>query len=519
MKRLKLVQIIHDNIKEIFLALISGILLFLAFPDQNFYLLEWIAFLPLFFAIRGAGYKKTYYLALLTGTVFVCLSYTWIPFLFQKFVGIPAPLNYFCLFLYGFYNAQLFGLIFVLFKFFKNKTKIPQIIIFPFVLVTVWSFFPNLFYFTMSNGASKFLLALQATEYTGTYGLDFIIALFNVTVYEVLKRDFSKSKITIITLSSVIIAVWFSYGFYSLDKWDNEIATWEKKKIGIIQPNRESSFTELLTEEGETIARPFEIDHYNKLSKSNPAFIVWPEGKYRAYLNNQEVHDSYNSFVKDKKIPLIFHDLPIISQNNRTVYRNSTILIGKNGEFKSIYHKKKLVPFGEYIPVLNWFYGLSMKLGMPSVTAGEKNRVFMINGMKIQPLICYEVQFSRFVGQTVGDAIGKLVVVQSNDGWYGKGPQPEQHSASNSLRAVENRVPLIHVINNGKSSVVMPNGRIIYQSKRWERVSDIVEVPYNINKGGSFFSKNPELFISIIRILTIIAGLMLLYRIKFKKTV
>ena len=122
--------------------------------------------------------------------------------------------------------------------------------------------------------------------------------------------------------------------------------------------------------------------------------------------------------------------------------------------------------------------------------------------MRFVPKLCYESQFSSLVGGAFGkDAKGKILLVQSQDGWYGKSNQPEQHMASSVFRAVENRVPLVHVINNGSSAIAGPQGRYYYQTRPFEEVNSVGLMPFDANSGGSFFSENPYLFVGGLRFL------------------
>jgi apolipoprotein N-acyltransferase len=144
-------------------------------------------------------------------------------------------------------------------------------------------------------------------------------------------------------------------------------------------------------------------------------------------------------------------------------------------------------------------------LNLRDITPGEGPKVFPVSGMKIQPLICYEIQFGDFVAKSVGFMpVGKVILTQSNDGWFGKGAQSEQHRTSNTLRAIETRLPVVHLINNGKSAVVLPNGRTIYLSKSWKREAANVMMPYNPNEGGSFYTKNPGLIFNLFRIFFVV---------------
>jgi apolipoprotein N-acyltransferase len=132
---------------------------------------------------------------------------------------------------------------------------------------------------------------------------------------------------------------------------------------------------------------------------------------------------------------------------------------------------------------------------------GDSHQVFLHNKVNIIPLICYETTFPAFVGQAVGEAaakknpsVGNLLVGLSNDGWFGFTQQPYQHIMASALRAVENRLPLVHAANNGPSIVVTPSGRVIFTSDFQKKGGYLVDVPISNKASGSFYSRHPNLF-------------------------
>ena len=73
-----------------------------------------------------------------------------------------------------------------------------------------------------------------------------------------------------------------------------------------------------------------------------------------------------------------------------------------NNEFEILYqyNKRKLVPFGEFLP----FESLIKKIGFKTITRGyssftqEKNlKTLDIDNYKILPLICYEIIFPELI--------------------------------------------------------------------------------------------------------------------------
>ncbi len=491
---------ISNNRLKLFLSILSGFFMFLAFPDKNIHFFSWFCFVPLLLAIKGTDYKETYLLSLITGMISVCGGYFWLTFLGQKFIGLFFPLNYFFWLCAAFFTAQLFGMIFTGFKWLQKKTGINDFLLFPGILVTIWSFFPNIFFVNLANGMTLFPEVLQGAEFTGAYGVDFVIALANITLFKMLDKGGFKKHIKGIIIASTIILLWVGYGFYAINLWDKKISTWEKKNIGLVQSNRASSHEKLPIEPGEDFIRPFEMTLSKELAKNGAEMIIWPEGHFRGFLNRVTINESYKKFSKDLGVSVLFHDLPAYKHENQAVYRNATIWLNEKGEYAGIYYKRLLVPFGEYMPVLNHFKTIANWLKLQSITPGEQAKVFNISGMKIQPLICYEILFGKFVAESVGFMpTGKVILTQSNNGWYGKGAQSEQHRTSNTLRAIETRLPVVHLINNGKSAVVLPNGRTIYISNSWKREAVNIMMPYNPLEGGSFYTKSPNLIFNLFR--------------------
>jgi len=107
------------------LALLSAVLMLLAFPPYDLHALASIGLVPLFFAVEGASNRGTYALCLLMGTVFVCGGYPWLNYLAEHFGGIPWPLSYGLWLLYGVYSAHLFAAIFLAQRYVERDGLLP----------------------------------------------------------------------------------------------------------------------------------------------------------------------------------------------------------------------------------------------------------------------------------------------------------------------------------------------------------------------------------------------------------
>ncbi|MGK7653570.1 nitrilase-related carbon-nitrogen hydrolase [Roseovarius sp. B08] len=75
------------------------------------------------------------------------------------------------------------------------------------------------------------------------------------------------------------------------------------------------------------------------------------------------------------------------------------------------------------------------------------------------PLICYEGVFARNI--TSAPARPDMILMITNDAWFGKVSGPYQHLAQGRLRSAEQGLPMVRVANTGVSAMVDGTGRVL----------------------------------------------------------
>jgi apolipoprotein N-acyltransferase len=141
------------------------------------------------------------------------------------------------------------------------------------------------------------------------------------------------------------------------------------------------------------------------------------------------------------------------------------------GATPGIYHKRHLVPFGEYVPFESLLRGLIgfFDLPMSGFSRGENDQSYlMAAGQPLAPSVCYEDTFSEEVIDFLPHAT--LLVNGSNNGWYGDSFAPPQHLQMSRMRAVETARPLLRATTNGISAIVDYRGRIVSRSAQFKTV-------------------------------------------------
>lgn len=143
---------------------------------------------------------------------------------------------------------------------------------------------------------------------------------------------------------------------------------------------------------------------------------------------------------------------------------NSLVAFDGVGQPMAIYDKVHLVPFGEYLP----FPHLLESIGLQNIvrqrggfaTGPAPKPLMRVPGLPpIAPVICYEAIFPAEIVH--GRERPGLIVIVTNDGWFGNTIGPPQHLHQARVRAVEQGVTVVRAANNGISAVIDPEGRIL----------------------------------------------------------
>ncbi len=200
--------------------------------------------------------------------------------------------------------------------------------------------------------------------------------------------------------------------------------------------------------------------------------VVWPETAitvdyWRAASFLNAMHD-----IAQIEHTTLVTGIPYFDPE-KNIFHNSITAVGKG---EGLYHKQKLVPFGEYVPLANALRGTLafFDLPMSSFDRGSAEQALLRAGAyTLAPFICYEVAYSEFVREQMRDA--NFIVTVSNDAWFGRSWAPWQHQQIAQVRAMETGRYVLRATNNGISSVIAANGEIIASTPQFERTTLLAE--------------------------------------------
>jgi len=154
---------------------------------------------------------------------------------------------------------------------------------------------------------------------------------------------------------------------------------------------------------------------------------------------------------------------------------NAAVLMDSSGP-TTFYHKSMLVPGAETLPPFlhfldSWFEKFG---GTTAGYTGQDERTTMDetnHWYHIGAAVCYESIYGEFMSRYVRNGADILAVI-TNDGWWGNTPGYRQHESYARLRAIETRRWVVRSANTGVSCIISPSGKII-DSRPWDEASFI----------------------------------------------
>jgi len=248
-------------------------------------------------------------------------------------------------------------------------------------------------------------------------------------------------------------------------------------RVGIVQPWTDPlrKWTGTAAEEKEIWDNLYNLSQtfiYHDQSPRNVDFVLWPEAAPPFPVQGHDTEPERELMVKLATTlgrPVLFgavgYSNPSSGPQDPPSYIDGVFLVrpGQDGFAKEVYAKRHLVPFGEYNPLPSWvpFPGKVVQL-LGDTVPGDHPVVIPLHFpgdrlVKTGPLVCYEDVFS-YLARDETKAGADLLVVVTNDAWYGTGGGALQHAAHSVLRAIETRRPVLRCGNDGWSGFIDQDG-------------------------------------------------------------
>ncbi|MCE6075177.1 apolipoprotein N-acyltransferase [Agrobacterium vitis] len=308
-------------------------------------------------------------------------------------------------------------------------------------------------------GAMPVPLMMQSAAVLGLFGVS-ALAVF-VFAAPALLGTRRGAKLGL-ALAGVLICGHLGYGAYRLSLPEPE---GRKVTVRLVQPNIDQAAKMDDTDRVAIFEKHLRLTAVpTPPDQPRPDVIVWPETTIPFILTeNPDALRQIAGTLQDGQV-LITGTVRSEDQGAGIAprYYNSIYAIDSHGQILAAADKVHLVPFGEYVP---WQDILS-KLGITNIIdlpggfspGASRSLMTLPGGLKLYPLICYEVIFPDEMVKGLSGA--NAIINVTNDAWFGDTPGPFQHFQQARLRAVETGLPIIRAANNGISALIDGRGRV-----------------------------------------------------------
>ncbi|HNY03458.1 MAG TPA: apolipoprotein N-acyltransferase [Bacteroidales bacterium] len=194
------------------------------------------------------------------------------------------------------------------------------------------------------------------------------------------------------------------------------------------------------------------------------------------------------------------------TQNYYNAY-NAAILFNSRDPLQ-LYHKSKLTPGVEILPSfgkLKFIEKYAIDLGgtVGSLGMDAERKVYTTVGtVKAGPAICYESIFGEFFAKFVRNG-AEIMIIITNDGWWGNTAGHRQHYSFAHLRAIETRRGIARSANTGISAFIDQRGDARQATGYW--VPAAIKGTLNANDKLTFYVKHGDY---LARFLSYLAGVL-----------
>lgn len=406
---------------------------------------------------------------------------------------------------------------------------------------------------TISSAMYRWKILIQIADITGTYGITFLVILFNAIVTEGFVLYFkskndtktiyaAKNFIRISNVWRILFILSFVYGCF---KYFKPIEPIKYLNTIMVQQNadpwKETNDSEtILLSERLTREKIEEV----KKSGTNVDLVVWSEGclKYsfpNSYFHYQNfpIEEPLIPFIKEMNIPFILGGPFTESYSPRKIF-NSALLFDKEGNFRGAYGKNHLVPLAEVIPFSNIPFVASFLKKVIGISAGwtpgDQYVYFDIkgnlNGVNSKPItkvisladsveeqkkkdelksyvristpICFDDAFPDVCRPLVSNG-SEVFINLTDDSWSKTKSAEYQHFVISAYRSIEYRTTLARSTNAGYSVIVDPKGNILSDMPLFEQHAMFSKIPI-YNNQQTIYLRFGNLLPHIIAILVII---------------
>ncbi|MGD8414055.1 MAG: apolipoprotein N-acyltransferase [Candidatus Latescibacterota bacterium] len=443
-------------------AVSGGLLLGLSFPPLPFPWLAWMALLPLLWVIKHCDWRQSAVAAFVAHVIAYLAAGYWVmlhPDPYTRWASAAGIV----------WLAVLSTIPWTVAA--RARTRIRRLLwLFAGIgSVEMFQLYSDLGFpwLLLGHTQAAFEPFNQLAELGGVTGLSMWIVGINIAIWSVIDR-WHQTKWIVVAVLVLLIAIPAVTGSVRLEQTNSEVDEANEVKVVGIQPALAVRSWRVAEDASRVDSLQVITDRLLEAAGLRPSevnLIIWPE----TTIPPTNLSDAAGrQFVRDLQrswhTSLLSGAIELVPSSNGSPFRNAVVFIRGDSTVISLYRKRRLVPFAEHVPYSDLFPVLR-RLAVPAggvwgYEAGNHPGLFTLGDKtKIGTMICFESVFG-YLSRELSRAGASLLVVVTQDGWWGDSFGYRQHVAFTRLRAIETGLPIVQVAATGVSARINRRGHI-----------------------------------------------------------
>jgi apolipoprotein N-acyltransferase len=308
----------------------------------------------------------------------------------------------------------------------------------------------------LAIGQAGLLLGTQSASLFGSAFVTFLIVFVNFTVAGALLLAEKRRLLSLVSVSLLLVNFLFGTISYFKNTENGESVT-----MAVVQGNvsSEDKWDSSHTEKTLEVYR----EYTKKAAIEGAEIVIWPETALPYNIDNIVSLRSYISgLARDNNVTLL---VGAFTSDEDGEYNSIVTVLPDGSIHETVYSKRHLVPFGEYVPYRDFFEAVLPVLtdiGMLSydLVPGDSSNVIELEEVNVGSLICFDSIYDELARESVISG-AEVLAISTNDSWFSDSAALNMHNAQAALRSIENGRYTVRAANTGISSAIAPNGKML----------------------------------------------------------
>jgi len=310
-------------------------------------------------------------------------------------------------------------------------------------------------------GQAKYLVGLQTASLLGPYFITFLLVAVNalaaLALLSLARKERPMLKLSCFLIVGILL---LQYGAGTI-LWFCRAESEESVTVAVVQGNvssqeKWSSASDARTEE------VYE-SYTREAAAAGAQIVVWPE---TAFPYTVTPRNSLGRFISNLAQETGTTILAGAFSEAEDGYYNAVLCFLPDGSMsETVYAKRRLVPFGEFVPFQPLVEAIipplaELVLSGGVIVEGEGPNVFVLAEGNIGSLVCFDSIYEDLTRESVlGGA--EMLALSTNDSWFTDSAALSMHNAQAQLRAIESGRYVARSANTGISTVISDRGEVL----------------------------------------------------------